>query len=60
MDGKKTDIVWFTKAKQWLEFYRQTAQWSEERLREYQFGQLKEILHYALNMCRITEIYSEN
>ena len=35
------------RAAKWLNFYRETAVWSEEKLRDYQLSQLKETLHYA-------------
>ncbi len=31
----------------WYKFYKETATWSDERLREYQWGEVKKILHYA-------------
>ena len=34
-------------AKQWLEFYRETANWSEERLCQYQLEQLRHTIAYA-------------
>ena len=34
-------------AKRWLEFYRQTANWSEEQLRKYQLEQVRRIVAYA-------------
>jgi phenylacetate-CoA ligase len=36
-------------AKQWLKFYRETAKWSEEQLREYQLKQMRHTIAYAYN-----------
>lgn len=35
------------RARQWFEFYRKTAKWREERLREYQLEQMRRTIAYA-------------
>ena len=35
------------RAKEWFDFYKQTKNWSEEQLREYQEQQTINIIHYA-------------
>jgi len=34
-------------ARRWLEFYRETAKWPEQRLREYQLEQMRRTIAYA-------------